>query len=284
MRLCDLHMHSTQSDGTLTPRQLVELAKTKNLEAIAVTDHDTLAGIEEARTAGAELGIRVLSGVEISVEYNSRTVHMLGYCFDRGAARLKKGLDEILGGRHERNLKIVSKLNALGVKVTYEEIAAEAGGKVVGRPHFAAVIVRKGYAADKQEVFNKYLARGAAAYEERLRFSPEDSVAMIRDAGGVAVLAHPKLVHLAEGETIEDVVKGLKSAGLGGIECVYSLHTPEETAHYLDLAKKYDLVPTGGSDFHGGNKPEIEMGTGLGSLAVPLEFADDLERLAESAA
>ncbi|MBX7244047.1 MAG: hypothetical protein K1X53_01030 [Candidatus Sumerlaeaceae bacterium] len=107
---------------------------------------------------------------------------------------------------------------------------------------------------------------------------------MIRDAGGVAVLAHPKLVHLAEGETIEDVVKGLKSAGLGGIECVYSLHTPEETTHYLDLAKKYDLVPTGGSDFHGGNKPEIDMGTGLGSLAVPLEFADGLEQLAESAA
>lgn len=285
MTTCDLHMHSTHSDGTDSPRRLVEMAREKGLAAIAVTDHDTFSAVEEAKAAGAELGVRVLSGVEISVEYAGKTVHMLGYCFDRGAQTLNQKLGEILKGREERNIQIVKKLNALGMEdLTYEEIAAEAGGKVVGRPHFAAVMIRKGFVKERQEAFDKYLAKGAAAYMDRLRFGPEDSVAMIREAGGVAVLAHPKLVRFPEGETLEDLVKSLVDVGLGGIECHYSLHTPEETQQYLELAKKYNLVVTGGSDYHGRNKPTISMGSGEGNLQVPIECADALEAAAAAVA
>lgn len=277
MTLCDLHMHSTHSDGTDSPRALVEIAKSKGLAAIAVTDHDTFSAVEEAKAAGAELGVRVLSGVEISVEYAGKTVHMLGYCFDAGADTLREKLGAILKGREERNIQIVKKLNDLGMDITYDEIASEAGGKVVGRPHFAAVMIRKGYVKERQEAFDKYLAKGAAAYMDRLRFGPEDSVAMIREAGGVAVLAHPKLVRFPEGESVEDLVRSLTDAGLGGIECYYSLHSPEDTEQYLGLAKKYNLVVTGGSDYHGRNKPTISMGTGEGNLQVPVSCADELE-------
>ena len=277
MTLCDLHMHSTHSDGTDSPRRLVEMAKEKGLAAIAVTDHDTFSAVDEAKAAGKELGVRVLSGVEISVEYAGKTVHMLGYCFDAGAGTLKVKLDEILQGRDERNHQIVQKLNDLGMELSYDEIKAEAGGKVVGRPHFAAVMIRKGFIKERQEAFDKYLAKGAAAYVDRLRFGPEDSVAMIREAGGVAVLAHPKLVRFPEGEKLEDLVKSLADTGLGGIECHYSLHSPEETQQYLELAKRYNLVVTGGSDYHGRNKPTIQMGIGEGNLAVPIQCADELE-------
>jgi predicted metal-dependent phosphoesterase TrpH len=280
MTLCDLHMHSTHSDGTDSPRTLVEMAKARGLAAIAVTDHDTFSAWPEAKKAGEELGVRVLAGVEISVEYAGKTVHMLGYCFDSGADLLAEKLGVILKGREERNVQIVKKLNDLGMDISYDEIAAEAGGKVVGRPHFAAVMIRKGYVKERQEAFDKYLAKGAAAYMDRLRFGPEDSVAMIREAGGVAVLAHPKLVRFPEGEKLEDLVKALADAGLGGIECYYSLHTSEETEEYLRLAAKYNLVATGGSDYHGRNKPTISMGTGEGNLSVPIVCADELEERA----
>jgi predicted metal-dependent phosphoesterase TrpH len=270
-------MHSTHSDGTDSPRTLVEMAKERGLGAIAVTDHDTFSAWPEARAAGDELGVRVLSGVEISVEYAGKTVHMLGYCFDSGAELLREKLAVILKGREDRNIQIVKKLNDLGMDITYDEIAAEAGGKVVGRPHFAAVMIRKGYVTERQEAFDKYLAKGAAAYMDRLRFGPDDSVAMIREAGGVAVLAHPKLVRFPEGENLEDLVRALSDVGLGGIECYYSLHTADETETYLALAKKYNLVATGGSDYHGKNKPTISMGTGEGSLAVPISCAHELE-------
>ncbi len=273
---CDLHCHSTESDGTLTPRELVKHAREVGLRSLALTDHDTIAGIEEAKAAGEEYGVRVLSGVEISVEYASKTVHMLGYCFDSGAERLRAGLDKLVAGRNERNTKIVARLNELGLRVTLEEIEAEAGGKVVGRPHIARVLLKHGYVSTWEEAFEKYLARGAAAYFERLRFAPVDAVALIRDAGGVAVLAHPKYVALHEGETLEDILRTLVDAGLDGIECFYTDHTPEETAEYLELAKRYGLIVTGGSDFHGSVKPEIALGSGTGGLFVPDSCAEAL--------
>lgn len=277
---CDLHVHSTCSDGTLTPREVVQLAKDAELAAVAVTDHDTIGGVAEAQAAGRDLGIIVLSGVEISVEYTGKTVHMLGYCFDSAIDRLRAALDRLVAGRHERNRKIVERLNALGLALTYDEVLAEAGGKVVGRPHFARVLLRHGYVASWQEAFDQYLARGAAAYVERLRFSPEDSVRLIREAGGIAVLAHPKLVPLAEGEQIEQVIERLVAAGLQGIECYYSLHSDEETAQYLEIAKRFGLIVTGGTDFHGATKPDTQIGVGHGKLRVPLACAEALMRAA----
>ena len=274
---CDLHIHSTKSDGSVAPREIVRMAREMALGAVSITDHDTAAGTAEALEAGREFGVTVIPGVEISVEFHSKTVHMLGYCFGNGAQRLQQGLDTIVEGRNDRNRKIVGKLNELGLGIAYEEIEAEADGGIVGRPHFAAVMLRKGCVATRQEAFDRYLARGAAAYVDRLRFSPEDSVVMIRESGGIPVLAHPKFIPLAEGETLEQVVQVLVDAGLAGIECYYSLHTDEETREYLDLAKRFGLVVTGGSDFHGASKPDIALGSGMGALRVPMECAEALQ-------
>jgi hypothetical protein len=277
---CDLHMHSTHSDGTMRPCELVAMARQKGLAAIALTDHDTVSGVDEAVAAGRDHGVRVLAGVEISIECTSKNVHVLGYCYDVSSARMRDRLDEIVRGRKERNLKITAKLNALGLAIAYDEVQAEAGGDVVGRPHFARVLERHGYVTDFREAFDKYLGSGGAAYVDRLRFSPEDSVALIRESGGVAVLAHPMLVGLRGSDTIEGIVGLLKDAGLQGLECYYAENTPEQTRESLELARRCGLQPTGGSDFHGGMKTDLEMGTGHGDLRVPVECADALERLA----
>lgn len=277
---CDLHMHSTHSDGTDEPRRLVAMAAEKGLGAIAVTDHDTTSAVEEAQAAGRELGVQVLSGVEISVEHHGRTVHLLGYCFDSGVERLRAGLAALLEGRNVRNRCIVQKLNDLGIAVTYEDVVAESGGPVVGRPHFAAALLKCGAVSSIQEAFDQYLGAGGRAYVDRLQFSLKDAVAMVREAGGVAVLAHPKFVRLGPDEQIEMLVKSLADAGMGGLECYYSNHSPEETSAFLRMAEKYNLVATGGSDFHGANKPELSLGTGRGDLRVPIQCA---ERLVERA-
>lgn len=273
MPLCDLHMHSTHSDGTDSPRRLVELAREAGLETIAVTDHDTTSAIAEAQAAGEELGVRVLSGVEISVEHYGRTVHLLGYCFDSGVEKLQAALTAILEGREVRNRKIIEKLNELGIPVTYEMVVAESGGMVVGRPHFAAALLKMNAVTTRQEAFDQYLGAGGRAHVDRFQFSLQQGVELVRDAGGIAVLAHPKQVRLGPEETLEGLVDSLVHAGLGGIECYYSTHSPEETEMFLNLANAHDLIVTGGSDYHGNNKPDIRIGTGKGSLAVPASCA-----------
>lgn len=279
MDYCDLQLHSTHSDGTDTPRRIVELAREAGLAAIALTDHDTTTGLAEARTAGVEFGVQVISGVEITCEFGGKSMDMLGYCFDSGADELQAKLSLIQQGRRERNLEIISKLNALGFDISYDEVAAEADktdGKIVGRPHFATVMIRKGIVQERQEAFDKYLAEGGAAYVQKLAVSPEECVQMLRCAGGVAVLAHPKLVRFPKDVGIRDLLTALKAEGLAGLECYYSLHNDEEIQMYLELAKEFDLLVTGGSDYHGGNKPEISVGTGLGNLRVPMECAERL--------
>lgn len=279
MQYCDLQMHSTHSDGTDTPRRLVELAKEVGLTSMALTDHDTTTGLAEAREAGEQLGVRVISGVEITCEYGGKSMDMLGYCFDSGADELQQKLATIQEGRRERNLEIIDKLRALGHDITYEEVVAEADkadGKIVGRPHFATVMIRKGIVRERQEAFDVYLAEGGAAYVPKLAVSPEECVDMLRSAGGLAVLAHPKLIRFPKDKTIVDLLRDLKAAGLAGIECYYSLHSEEETANYLALAKDFDLLVTGGSDYHGGNKPEIKVGTGMGNLRIPQQCAEAL--------
>lgn len=279
MIYCDLQMHSTHSDGTDSPRRLVELAVEAGLGAMALTDHDTTTGLPEARAAAAELGIQFISGVEITCEYGGKSMDMLGFCFDSGADGLQEKLARIQEGRRQRNLEIIGKLNGLGHEISYDEVAAEADkadGKIVGRPHFATVMIRKGIVQERQEAFDKYLAEGGAAYVPKLAVSPEECVQMLEEAGGVAVLAHPKLVRFPKGKDIRDLLTDLKDAGLAGLECYYSLHSPEETEMYLDLAREFGLLVTGGSDYHGGNKPEIKVGTGLGELKVPIACAEAL--------
>jgi predicted metal-dependent phosphoesterase TrpH len=279
MPYCDLQLHSTHSDGTDAPARLVELAVEAGLAAMALTDHDTTTGLAEAREAAAAAGITFISGVEITCEFGGKSMDMLGYCFDSGADGLQEKLARIQEGRRERNLEIIGKLNALGHDITYDEVAAEADktdGKIVGRPHFATVMIRKGIVQERQEAFDKYLAEGGSAYVPKLAVSPEECVSMLAEAGGLAVLAHPKLIRFPRGQDIRDLLTALKAAGLAGLECYYSLHSAEETEAYLELAREFDLLPTGGSDYHGGNKPEIKVGSGMGDLRVPMECAEGL--------
>ena len=274
--MIDLHMHSTGSDGTYAPAELVRQAKAAGLTHMALTDHDTVAGLAEAREEAGRQGISFLGGLEISAELQPGTMHILGYGFDESSPALLDRLEYVQRARRERNPGIVQKLNDLGFALTLEEVAAKAGGTVVGRPHFAQVMVEKGYVASTQEAFDKYLAKGKPAYLDKVRLSPEESVAAIRGAGGVAVLAHPLQLKATDEAHLETMVERLACAGLQGMECYYRNHTEEDTARFLRLAEAYGLFATGGSDFHGTNRPRIQLGTGEGNLRVPRACWDSL--------
>ncbi|HFC97174.1 MAG TPA: PHP domain-containing protein [Thermosulfurimonas dismutans] len=274
--MVDLHTHSTASDGTYRPAELVRLAQGEGLYALALTDHDTVEGLSEALSAAKEAGLRFVPGVEISVRFEgSGHCHILGYFVDPENEVLRRTLSLLQRAREERNAKMVEKLQALGVEITLEEVAARAGGGEIGRPHFAALLVEKGVVRSPEEAFEKYLRKGAPAYVPKARLSPEEAFSAIRAGGGIAVLAHPVHLRLSPEELTRYVAR-LKELGLSGIEAYYTDHSPEFTALCLELARRFELVPTGGSDFHGRNKPDIKLGRGLGNLRVPDECYDRL--------
>ncbi|MBM3335594.1 PHP domain-containing protein, partial [Candidatus Sumerlaeota bacterium] len=265
---------------SMTPAELVAEARQSGLAAIALADHDTCEGVAEFVTAGKELGVETLGGVEISVEFGVRTVHILGYGVDPGHEPLNLALEKIVSGRNERNARIIGKLRMLGVRIALSEVEAVCGEKVVGRPHIAQVLVRKGVVGSAEEAFDRYLARGRPAYCERYRLRPEEAIALISEAGGLAALAHPYYMGMAT-DLICSTLSRLKQAGLAGIEAYYSEHTEEQTRLYLEMAKRFDLLVTGGTDFHGQIKPAIAMGRAYGSLRIPYEL---YERLREALA
>lgn len=269
--MIDLHLHSTFSDGSDTPAQLVSRGAAAGLSALALTDHDSTHGVPAFLAACREARLAGLAGVEISVEVPGGTLHILGLGIDPAHPELNENLDRVLDGRDWRNHKILTKLNALGVALTWDEVAAQAGEDVIGRPHFAQAMIRRGYAASTQAVFDDYLARGKPAYVDRFRLEPVEGIRLIRAAGGVAVLAHP-FTWEPDFALLDGKLAALRAAGLGGVEAYYSEHTPEQTVAYLRLAKRHGLLVTGGSDYHGGSKDRIAMGTGFGNLSVP----DDL--------
>ena len=269
--MIDLHMHSTFSDGSLTPEQLVAKGREIGLTAMALTDHDCTSGVPRFLAACAAAGIAGVAGVEISAEVPRGTLHMLGYFIQPGHPFLEEVLHRIRDGREIRNAEILRKLNALGMELTWEEVAKHAGEDVVGRPHFAMALIARGYVAGKQDAFDRFLAKNKAAYVDRFRLSPEDSIAAIAKGGGVPILAHPFTLGLGR-KDLKKTVGQLKDAGLQGIEVFYSEHSPEQTRLYMNLAKEFDLAATGGADFHGAANPVVKMGIGFGSL----EVADDV--------
>ena len=277
--MIDLHSHSTASDGMLTPTELVQYAKEKDLDAIALTDHDTSEGVEEATKAGKECGIEIVPGIEISAEYPEHTMHILGYYIDFKDQTFIDNISVLQKSRAERNPRIVNNLQKLGINIEYDEILKEAGSGQVGRPHFAKVLLNKGYVKTNKEAFNKYLKKGAPGYEEKFRFQPEDAISHILNAGGIPVLAHPSTLKCKTDEEIETQVKKLLDYGLKGIEVYYSDHKPAQIELYTNLADKYGLLITGGSDFHGHNIKGIDLGTGKGKLNVPYEL---LQKMKES--
>ena len=260
MTRIDLHMHTTHSDGTYLPRDLVRYAGEKGLGCISVTDHDTMSSYEECADEAKKSGIELIPGIEISAQFEPGTLHILGFFLDRNHPQLKASLDEIQKARRERNPQIIEKLNRLGIAITLEEVKAASGGKQVGRPHFAKVLVKKGVVKSMEEAFVKYLAKGKPAYVDKRRFSSKDSIARIREAGGIAVVAHPKQMKLNEAALIKELHR-LVDEGLGGIEAYNSCQNTEEAVLYKRLAKRFNLLVTGGSDFHGANKPEVDLGS-----------------------
>ncbi|MFW6151613.1 MAG: PHP domain-containing protein [Verrucomicrobiota bacterium] len=279
--MIDLHTHSTYSDGSLTPPELVQLAKDVGLTAIALTDHDCTDGLSSFCAACSGTGVECVPGVEISAEVPKGTLHMLGYYIDRENERLQSVLKEIRNGREIRNGKILKKLNELGMDLSWEEVSSYAGEDVIGRPHFSQAMVERGFVGSKKEAFDRYLARGKSAYVDRFRLSPAESVDVIAGAGGVAVLAHPFTLDIS-GHELDAYVGSLVKIGLQGIEVYYSEHSRAYVKQCEKLAERYDLVKTGGSDFHGDANPGIKLGLGFGGLAVHDDLLVLLRRRAEA--
>ncbi len=279
----DLHLHTTYSDGSLPPEQVLALAQAAGVGVLAITDHDTVEGLPDAIAAGARLGIEVIPGIEISARYGhggpKGEIHILGYFLDWKDAELHARLARFRATRHARNPRIIEKLNELGLKIGYDEVKSLAGNESVGRPHIARVLMEKGYVQSAKEAFERYLAEGAAAYVSRELPEPGEAIAAIRAARGVAVLAHPSWLERAD-QSIYKICERMKGEGLQGVEVHYSTHRPEQTAQYLETARRLDLLVTGGSDFHGITKPDIQVGIGRGTLAVPQKLLEPLRAAA----
>ena len=257
--LADLHTHTTASDGQYAPAELVRLAKQQGVQVLAVTDHDTISGVNEARRAGDALGLRVIRGVELSAKEH-HNFHILGYGFRDGDTELSGLCEKLRAGRDDRKYKIIDFLREKGVDVDLAEVEELAGGEVIARPHFAQVLVRRGYVSTNREAFDRYL--DTEEFRKKVKRFKADSrtcVETIKSAGGRVSLAHPYQMGLPDGE-LEDLVAQLKAWGLDAIECYYPKYTPGQQAFYLRLAEKYQLHQTGGSDFHGEKvKPDVRL-------------------------
>lgn len=267
MEQVDLHVHTTASDGTLSPTQVVELAAELGLGAIAITDHDTVAGVEEAQAAGARLGVEVLAGMEISTQWRGREIHLLGYLLDTGSPALKPALEWTVRDRNARNERIAAMLQRDGYSVTMERIAAISGGGVIGRPHMAQALLEAGAVASVQEAFDRLLGEGCPYFLPRSYIPFSQAAELIRQAEGVAVLAHP-LQYGFDPATLEEFVQGAAELGVDGLEVWYSGYTGEESRLLMALGRARGMIFTGGSDFHGTRKPNIHLGFGKGGLCV----------------
>lgn len=274
MKRIDLHVHTTASDGTFSPADAVRLARDAELAAIAVTDHDTVSGYAEAARAGAALGVEVVPGIEISTKFH-HAVHILGYYIDPESDKLAPVLDWVVQDRDVRNRQMAALMAADGLPVCYEDMQRRFG-EVIGRPHFARLLVELGYARDVADAFDRYVEKGRKYYVGRHFLSLERSIEIIREAGGVPVLAHPFQYRLDD-TGLRELIEYSMAHGLRGMECRYSGYTTEQSGYLERLAEEYGLIKTGGSDFHGANKAHIRLGTGTGGLEVSYEFLEELK-------
>ena len=279
MKWIDLHNHTTASDGTFSPEQAVAYAAKKGLAAMAVTDHDTAAGAAEALGYAGRYGVEVIPGIEISADYRGLGgVHLLGYFIDPHSPHLAPVLDWIIADRTARNERIAALMRADGLDVSLEAMEEKHPGTVIGRPHFAQELVERGLCESVTEGFRRYLDRGKPYYQPRHFLPLDQAFRAIREAGGKAVFAHPLQYRLGN-ENLTALTARLTEAGCVGMECLYSGYTPEQSAYLMNLAARFGLCVTGGSDFHGSGKPQIDMGSGTGDLRVPYEL---LEKLREA--
>ena len=272
----DLHTHSLKSDGSMTPAEVVQEAKRAGLSAIALSDHDTVDGLEEAIAEGEKIGVEVVPAIECSVISKTET-HILGYFIDYTNPELQKMLKEVVELRIQRNYVTTQRLNELGFDITLEEVRALAPNNFVGRAHFARVLMDKGYTQSVKEGFDKYMSVGKYAYCEKQRLTAREAVELITECGGLAFLAHPHLTKLPDDELKEFLIE-LKGYGLSGLEGYYTDYTPEMQKKYHNLAKELGLMISGGTDFHAAMKPHISIGTGLGNMKIPYSALEDIKK------
>ncbi|WP_346664450.1 PHP domain-containing protein [uncultured Mailhella sp.] len=274
----DLHTHSTASDGTDSPTELIRKAVQAKLAVLALTDHDTLDGLAEAEQEAAKHEIIFVRGCELSTATEWGEAHFLGLWIPQNGAKtapLETALTKVREKRRERNLRIAERLRALGIDVTYEEAAALAGGRVVGRPHFAELLCRLGVVEDRKEAFRRYLGRNGEAFVPRELMSPETAVALLKSAGALVSMAHPRLLR-APAEELERLVVRLKDVGLDALEAYHSEHDAGDVRLCVDIAARHELQLTGGSDYHGEAKPKIDLGSGRGNLRVGMSVYEEL--------
>lgn len=295
MQRIDLHVHSNCSDGTFSPTQLVDYAMEKGLAAFALTDHDTVDGLEEAMEYAERLRkerVRhgetspsdctappvpeVIPGIELSSEYQGADIHVVGLYIRYQDETFRRRLREFVDSRDDRNEKMCERLRAAGVPITYEELQAAYPDSVITRAHYAGFLLENGYIKSRQEAFDRYIGDHAPCYIPREKITPVQAVELILGAGGVPVLAHPILYRMSI-ERLDRLVGELREAGLMGIEAIYSTYSPADERQIRDLAQKYDLLLSGGSDFHGANKPGLDLGLGYGRLFVPQELLQDIK-------
>ena len=273
MILADLHLHTTKSDGRLTPTELVNLAVSRGLEVIAITDHDSTEGLEEAFEAAKQYpNLRIIPGIELSTDIPGNEVHLLGYFIDYKNENFQLILENFRDGREYRSKKMVEKLAGMGVNISWDRVNELSNGGAIGRPHIAQAMLEKGYIKLPQEAFEGYLERNGPAYVEREKHTPSEAVQMVRSVGGIAVMAHPMEV-----DNREDVLPELHQAGLAGMEVFYGYYTDKQVKYLLELSKKWNLIPCGGSDYHAlGTPGEPEPG----HVGPPMESIKALFKIA----
>lgn len=277
--MIDLHSHTTESDGTSTPAELVQAAIAARLEALAVTDHDTFNGYNAAAPIAAGTGLDLVCGIELStklLEPSRKTVHLLGYFLSGPPSpAFCQYLQQLQDSRRDRNRRLAAKLQSMGITVTLEEVEG-VGRNMAGRPHFARLMVQKGYVPDYRAAFDMYLDEAAPGYVDREEPTLEEGIRRVKEAGGITSIAHPIRLGKRNLQEEEQLLGRMAEYGLDAIEAYHSDHGPFETQRYMEIARKFGLKITGGSDFHGDNKPNVHLGTGPGHLAIPRSVLDDL--------
>jgi len=272
IKYADLHLHSNHSDGSLPPEELVELAWQKGVNLLSLTDHDCLSGLAVAAEQACRLGLDFIVGVELSARFKGGNLHILGYGFDPTNGPLNEALTSFQQSRHQRNERMLHRLQALGLQITADEFLAESkDSQSPGRPHMAQLIIAKGYCKNMQEAFDGYLNPGTPGFVSKEIFEPEEAINLIHQAGGMAILAHPSTLN-RKGEELKNYISKLKGWGLDGVEVYNSAHHPEEAEQYLKMTRELDLLITGGSDYHGHNKPDVQLGEWQPGRLIPLDW------------
>lgn len=273
----DLHVHSTYSDGTLTPKELVCKAHEINLAAMALTDHDTINGIPEAIEAGKKYNVEVIPGIELSTFYNDKEIHIIGLYIQYMNHEFQKELESLRNVRRNRNIQMCRKFTELGMPLDYDEMEKKYNDAVITRAHFADFLLHKGYINSRNEAFDRYIGPNGPCYVPRRKITPAEAITIIKAAGGVPILAHPVLYHFGK-EQMSKLMDYLCNSGITGLEAIYSTYTMGEELEMKNIASERGLIISGGSDYHGANKPHIELGIGKGHLFVPYSLLEIIKK------